>query len=47
MSYYLDFASFEFAEDTRPQVRSCSTLPQALENAVDPVKSALSKDKQS
>jgi hypothetical protein len=54
--YYLDFASVEFSEDTRQQVRSCSTLPprttkrdlrQALDNAVDLVKSALPKGKQS
>ncbi len=45
--YYLDFASVEFSEDTRQQVRSCSTLPQALDNAVDLVKSTLPKGKQS
>jgi len=43
----LDLASAEFAEDTRHQVRSCSTLPQALDNAVDSVKSALPKGWQS
>ena len=50
LSSNLDFASGEFTEDTRQQVRSCSTLPprttkrdlrQALDNAVDLVKSAL------
>jgi hypothetical protein len=44
---YLNFASVEFAEDTRHQARSCSSLPQALDNAVDSVKSALPKGKQS
>ena len=44
---YLNIASVEFAEDTRQQVRSCSTLPQALDNAVDLVKSTLPKGKQS
>jgi len=39
----LDLASTEFAEDTRHQVRSCSILPQALDNAVDSVKSVLPK----
>jgi hypothetical protein len=45
--YHLDFASGEFAEDTRHQARSCSSLPQALDNAVDSVKSSLPKGKQS
>ena len=44
--HYLNFASAEFAEDTRHQVRSCSTLPQALDNEVDSVKSALPKGQQ-
>ena len=48
---HLDFASVEFGEDTRLQVRPAlwrdSTLPQALDNAVDSVKSALPKGKQS
>jgi len=47
MNSYLNFASVEFTKDTRQQVRSCSTLPLALDNAVDLVKSALPKGKQS
>ena len=47
LSRNLDFASGEFTEDTRQQVRSCSTLPLALDNAVDLVKSTLPKGKQS
>ena len=46
-TYDLNFASVDFAGGTRHQVRSCSTLPQALDNAVDSVKSALPKGKQS
>ena len=46
-TYYLDFASVEFTKDTRQQVRSCSALPQALDNDVDLAKSALPKGKQS
>lgn len=45
--YSLDFANVEFAEDTRLQVHSCSTLLQALDNEVDSVKSALPRGKQS
>ena len=60
VDYHLDFASVEFGEDTRLQVRPAlwrdSTLPprtnqrdlrQALDNAVDSVKSGLPKGKQS
>jgi len=50
--YNLNFASAEFAEDTRHQARSCSSLPhrkrhlrQAVDNAVDSMKSALPEEK--
>lgn len=43
----LDFESIEFYEDTRLRACSCSTLPQTLGNAGDPLKSVLPKGKQS
>ena len=44
---HLNFAGVEFSEDTRHQVRSCSTLPQVLDNEIDSVKSAPPVGKQS
>ncbi|WP_413911774.1 hypothetical protein, partial [Desulfobacula sp.] len=38
--YNLQFASVEFAGYARHRACSCSLLPQALDNAADPVKSA-------
>ena len=43
--FHLHSASVEFAEDARHRTRSCSSLPQAFDNAADSVKSTLPKGK--
>ncbi len=45
--YLLNCAGAKFTQDARDEVRSCSELPQALNNAADSVKLVLLKGEQS